>query len=195
MRNKLLLSLLALSFVSATAVAAPNRAPQNQFSLSGNCTGQGSKYVVGSRPGFPDIKPALNAIAQAAGKKLQVYSCFRSQDRQNQLLKQRGCAPFGKNNCSQTTAKVSQHTKSVAADFKNITKDLVKQCQFIAKGREKTGGRGGVGTYPKGDGHFDVGSTRSWNRCKGVVGGSKGYQSRKVANWKKNRMLASRRGR
>lgn len=185
---KLSLAVLALALSATVASAAPARKAKDLFTTSGNCSGQGAKYIVGQRPGYPDIKPALNAIATAAGKKLEVYSCFRSQERQNQLLRQRGCAPFGSKNCSSTTARVSQHTRSVAADFKNITRDLKKQCQFIAKGREKTGGLGGVGTYPKGDGHFDVGSTRSWNRCKGVVGGSQGYKSRKVAKWKKDRM-------
>jgi len=171
-------------FLGALSVTAPAFAA-DRFKLSGNCTGSGAQYVKNGRSGSPDIKPALNAIAEAAGvKELNVYSCYRSQDRQNQLLRERGCEPFGTNNCTSTTAKVSQHTKTIAADFKNFNRNLVAQCQAIARGRSKTGGIGGVGTYPKGDGHFDVGSARSWNRCKGVVASAAGYRSGKVADFK-----------
>ncbi|RZA06968.1 MAG: DUF882 domain-containing protein [Proteobacteria bacterium] len=178
MKHSRLILALALMLLPGLAHAA------DRFRLSGNCTGEGAKYVKGGRAGSPDIKPALNAIAEAAGKPLEVYSCFRSQDRQNKLLKARGCIPFGTNNCSATVAQKSQHTLAVAADFKNFNPDLVKQCQAIARGRSKTGGKGGVGTYPRGDGHFDVGSTRSWNRCKGVVPSSAGYKSGTVSNFR-----------
>lgn len=155
------------------------------FTKSGRCTGAGAKYVENGRDGL-DIKPSLNLIARAAGKKINLFSCFRDQSVQNSLLKARGCRPYGSRDCSQSTARHSAHTYTIAADIGNISRDLRKQCQILAKGRSVAGGRGGVGTYPRGDGHFDMGRLRSWNRCRGVVA-SNSYSSAVVSNYKNSR--------
>ncbi len=159
----------------------------NKFRLVGNCAGEEGRFVRNGRNG-KDIKPSLNAIASASGKTLQVYSCYRSQARQNAILKRRGCAPFGRRNCSGSVARVSYHTRTIAADLKNFEPNLRKQCQFIAKGRSVAGGVGGVGTYPGGDGHFDLGPARAWNRCAGVISSSYGRtSSRRVESYNARR--------
>ncbi len=161
----------------AAGVTNPQLAPYAEyFRLRGRCAGDEGKYVVNGRGG-QDIKPSLKAISMAAGRKvLGIYSCFRSQDRQNDILRSRGCAPFGQRNCSQSVARVSYHTRTIAADIDNFA-DARTQCNAIAKGRSVAGGAGGVGTYPGGDGHFDMGPTRAWNRCAGVVSSESGHRS------------------
>jgi hypothetical protein len=174
----LLVALTTLQFVSAAQAADSNTAAYSEyFKLTGRCTGDEGKYIRNGRNG-QDIKPSLKAISMAAGKKvLSIYSCFRSQDRQNAILKSRGCAPYGSRNCSQSVARVSYHTRTIAADITQFA-DNRSQCNAIAKGRSVAGGVGGVGTYPGGDGHFDMGPTRSWNRCAGIVGnGDGGHRS------------------
>jgi hypothetical protein len=164
------------------------------FKLVGRCAGSEGVYVRNGRVlnGVKrDIKPSLNAISQAAGKNLQIYSCFRSQARQNAILKSHGCAPFGRRNCSQSVARSSAHTYTIAADIQAITSNLRKQCQIIAQGRAVAGG-GGVGTYPGGDGHFDLGRTRSWNRCAGVISNSN-YRSPAAQRYRE-RKASSRSG-
>jgi hypothetical protein len=156
------------TLIGISLLFAGNSLAADRFTLVGNCAGPEGRYVREGRNG-KDIKPSLNAIASAAGKNLSLYSCFRSQARQNNILRARGCAPFGRRNCRGSVARVSYHTRTIAADIKNFEPDLKKQCQFIAKGRTVAGGVGGVGTYSGGDGHFDLGPARAWNRCAGVV--------------------------
>ncbi len=153
------------------------------FSLVGNCAGDAGKFVRGGRDGL-DIKPSINAISAAAGKHLNLFSCYRSQETQNSILKSRGCAPFGNKDCSQTVARISFHTRTIAADIQNFDPNLTKQCQLIAKGRSVAGGRGGVGTYPGTSGHFDMGPARVWNKCRGVVLGDEGAKSPAVKRYR-----------
>jgi hypothetical protein len=178
-----IISVLSLFALVGTSVFAAD-----SFTTSGRCaTQEGYQYVKNGRDGR-DIKPSLNAIARAAGQKLQIYSCYRSQAVQNGILAQRGCNKPGAN-CSQSVARVSQHTKSIAADIKKFA-SASAQCKALAQGRNAQGGMGGVGTYPRGDGHFDVGSSRSWNLCKGIVAPAKGYSSPVVQRYN-NRSTAS----
>lgn len=183
-------SLMILSAFLVQNVPAEAKNKFEKFELTGRCAGDEGKYVRNGRDG-KDIKPALNAIAAASGKNLKLYSCFRSQARQDAILKSRGCAPYGSRSCKGSVARVSYHTRTIAADLKNFERDLRRQCQFIAKGRSVTGGLGGVGTYPGGDGHFDLGPARAWNRCSGVIGGGSGRSSAAVDRY--NQRSRSRR--
>lgn len=166
--------LLGLPFLLA---AAPDAHAHNGFRYEGRCaTAAGKHKIVNSER----MKAALRRISRAAnGVELRLYSCFRDQAHQDSILRSRGCRPFGSRDCRQSVAKVSYHTRGIAADIKSFASSHAKQCQLLAQGRE--GGLGGVGTYPRGDGHFDVGPARAWNRCRGVVGGRASYSSRHTA--------------
>lgn len=162
-------------------VAAPSVDAHNGFRYEGRCaTAAGKHRVAGSER----MQAALRRISRAAaggagGVELRLYSCYRDQKHQESILRNRRCHPFGPNDCRQSVAKVSYHTSGIAADIKAFAKPHSRQCQLLAQGRE--GGKGGVGTYPRGDGHFDIGPARAWNRCRGVVGGRASYSSRHTA--------------
>lgn len=170
---------LSLTCAAALMFTGAGRAMAKAPGFSIACSG--SQYITKGRGGL-DIKPSLNVISSIAGRKITLFSCFRTQGKQNSILRSRGCRPFGKKDCSGSVARVSQHTNTIAADIQSFA-PIRQQCQILAKGRSVAGGRGGVGTYPGGSGHFDMGSARSWNRCKGVTGGGDwSPRSQKVSN-------------
>lgn len=144
------------------------------------------------------MQNSLKRIANMVGRDVVVHSCFRSQEDQNRLLRQRNCRPFGTRNCGSHTATRSYHTTQVAADMMLPTSQP-KACQILNQVRaEYLGGRGGVGGYGMSGGmasaHFDLRPYRgTWNVCKRYVGGKDTvYRSPDVTRYRTERMGANR---
>lgn len=150
-------SLLVLMGFITPAFADP--VPNRPYTFVGNC--DPSRILRSTK-----MKQALSLIAKKSGTKLQLFSCYRSQTRQNNIRRRRGC--LGRK-CSSVASR-SQHTYGIAADF-HLNKGKRGNCQLMDQVRkELLGGRGGIGAYSATEVHFDVRDRPSaWVGCAGFV--------------------------
>lgn len=130
------------------------------------------------------------------GRKVEIYSCYRSQEHQNSILRRRGCAPFGSRDCRSSVATRSFHTTSTAADM-HLAVQGASVCQLLDRVRASQNNNvGGVGGYGGNTGHFDLRNYRGqWNICAKVLGRSTGaYRSQKVQQYREQRYQPARSG-
>jgi len=173
-------SILTLKF--ALAAEAPDNSA-NGFTYVDSCTmGKNWHRVQESER----VKGFLKGFSRNTSQNLQVYSCYRSQESQNAILRRNNCRPFGPVECSgRIAANQSEHTLGAAADFKlnsghssirNEAK-ILGYCKLLDKTRKQfAGGRGGITIYGIGpDGvaffHYDgKDDWRTWGGCEEAMG-------------------------
>jgi|GEM_PF-6517828 len=135
------------------------------------------------------VKAFLGGAAKAFNQQLPVYSCFRSQESQDEILRRNQCAPrFGTVECSgRIAANLSEHTIGVAADFQARTSipqnsshpvrnvEIERYCSILNQLRKQhSGGRGGITLYGIGNDsaafmHFDAKSDWcNWGACEKI---------------------------
>jgi hypothetical protein len=125
------------------------------------------------------IKKKLTIVSRTVKQTLPVYSCFRSQESQDEILKKNKCAPkYGDVPCAgRIAAAVSEHTVGIAADFfiSDFQGEVADLCRILDQTRAKAGGRGGITVYGIENGraalHMDSKSDWcNWGMCEKVLG-------------------------
>lgn len=156
--------LLITDLISPHAVAAESGQP---WSYVGRCASQEGRSKV---QGNDRMEKAFREAARLQGnQKVEVYSCYRSQGRQNEIRAARGCRPYGNRDCRGSIASKSQHTYGIAADMRLKVRgqqvcSILNQVRTLVTG----GNSGGVGGYGGTTGHFDLRPTlATWNICRG----------------------------
>jgi D-alanyl-D-alanine carboxypeptidase len=186
-------------FALLHTIPSPAAGPDPEFAqyFSYQCDSQ--KIEDRQNPKSSDMRRLLRAAAVKTNQHLTLTSCYRSQDHQNALLASRHCQPYGPLNCSQSTARYSQHSYGIAADFVTNLKDDKLFCRALDSARQEvTGGAGGVGGYGQGVGHLDVRPYhQNWNVCCKVLGncrddtGAYTYASTIVDQFERSQFLES----
>jgi hypothetical protein len=136
----------------------------------------------------PDMQKLLHAFGKTVGQILPVYSCFRNQQSQDEILCRNHCGPrFGKQVCEgRVAANLSEHTVGIAADVIVQTRqgpqsskvqlrdEAFRMCNLLDQNRKQNNnGWGGITVYgvePK-DGkaymHMDVKQDWcNWGSCQ-----------------------------
>jgi hypothetical protein len=175
----------------ATRPPPPGRAPQKTAA-------DGYRYIADCARGqnwgrvekSPEMQRLLRGLARAAGQNLPVYSCFRNQQNQDEILCHNHCAPrFGSQVCEgRVAANLSEHTVGIAADIivqtsqgprstrRQLRAESFRMCGLLDRNRrQNNAGWGGITVYgvePK-DGkaylHMDVKKDWcNWGDCQDV---------------------------
>lgn len=164
-----------------TAAAAPPKAAADGYRYIGDCAQGNNRAKVEKSP---EMKKLLQGFGKKVGQQLPVYSCFRSQESQDKILRKNKCFPYGTVKCSgRIAANISEHTVGTAADF--FVLDAKKgmeahYCRLLDQNRKQlNGGRGGLTLYgidtktkPSRAGlHIDVKSDWcNWGACAKFLG-------------------------
>ncbi len=180
-------SLLLAAQALACSQNAPAHPASDGFSYAATCAcadgappGQAGRWslVEASKP----IQKMYKFVSANMNQILPVYSCFRSQADQDQILKANHCAPnYGNAQCSgRIAANISEHTIGTAGDFfiKGLDGDPSALCRLLDKARKVgNNGHGGITYYgtDKKTGlsgfHFDVKEDWcNWGACEQVLG-------------------------
>lgn len=95
---------------------APQKTPADGYQYIADCArGQNWARVENSR----EMQSLIRGFAGSIGQNLPVYSCYRPQQAQDEILCRNHCAPrFGTQQCEgRVAANLSEHTIGIAADI------------------------------------------------------------------------------
>ncbi|HEY8278077.1 MAG TPA: hypothetical protein VIH99_00545 [Bdellovibrionota bacterium] len=175
-----LFSLLLSSYALASACPdAPQHPPQDGFQYVSDCSCSKKWKRVEDSKGLKGKLKSFSALVD--NRWLPAYSCYRSQESQDEILKKNKCAPrFGTVQCSgRIAANLSEHTIGTAADFlvDNYTGQPEPLCHLLNQARKANGGRGGITVYgvdretKAAALHIDDKEDWcNWGVCEGVLG-------------------------
>lgn len=117
---------------------------------------------------YPRMKEALDRIGELAGAEVEVFSGYRSQDRQNRIRRSR----CGRRASCPGVSRYSAHTHSVAADFRIPGKG--NPFEYARTVRDTYLQEGRAINYCRGSAHLDnglgkAGTPRILTYCQGRV--------------------------
>jgi hypothetical protein len=130
------------------STGAPKHTREDGFRYISGCARGGNWARVENSKA---IHAMYKAVSQSLGNYwLPVYSCMRSQAKQDDILRANHCAPrFGSVKCSgRIAANVSEHTRGTAGDFFVPAGSPKTLCRILSQARaQANGGRGGITFY------------------------------------------------
>jgi hypothetical protein len=183
----------AFAVAQASSGRAPQKTPADGYKYVQDCArGLNWQRVETSK----EMQRLLRGFGAAVAQNLPVYSCYRSQQSQDEILCRNHCAPrFGTTICEgRVAANLSEHTVGIAADVmvqtglppvndkltdqqKSLYRDTsYKMCGLLdANRKQNNGGWGGITVYgvePK-NGlaylHMDVKKDWcNWGNCQDI---------------------------
>jgi hypothetical protein len=142
----------------AADVPLPLRKPEGYSYVEACAMPQNARFVEKSKR----AKKFLQGFSRKAGQPLQVYSCFRSQEAQEEILRRNKCAPrYGEVPCAgRIAAEISEHSIGAAADFRVQAKvssrapvpeqqaEIKRICRLMNQvRRDFADGKGGITVY------------------------------------------------
>jgi hypothetical protein len=149
----------AFSSSPAAAGQAPQKTASDGFRYVQDCA-RGTNWQRVERDA--DMQRLLKGFAQGVGQNLPVYSCYRSQQSQDEILCRNHCAPcFGASVCEgRVAANLSEHTVGIAADVivqtqqgpqstpAQLRDEAFRMCSLLDQNRKKNNaGWGGITVY------------------------------------------------
>lgn len=155
-----LLAALLAPFSAAAESPLPQRTPAYWRAVEGADVHRIHQY--------PRMKEALDRIGEMAGAEVEVFSGYRSQDRQNRIRRSR----CGRRRACPGVSRHSSHTHSVAADFRIPGKSNPFDYARVVRDSVLQGGR--AINYCRGSAHLDNGigkaeSPRLMAYCQGSM--------------------------